>query len=141
MDDVLAASLAQPLRLRFFLGVFAALALALGTIGVYGVVSYAVARRRAEFAIRMALGASPGRVLRDVVRHGLLPVLAGVAGGLVLSQALAGVLRRFLYGLGATDPASLAIAAGALLLAGVLAALVPAVRAGRTSPVEALRAE
>jgi ABC-type antimicrobial peptide transport system permease subunit len=141
MDDVLATSLAQPLRLRFFLGVFAALALALGTIGVYGVVSYAVARRRAEFAIRLALGASPARLRQEVVRLALVPVLIGVVGGLLASQAFAGLLRRFLYGLGATDPASLGIAAGALLLAGALAALIPAVRAGRTSPVEVLRAE
>jgi ABC-type antimicrobial peptide transport system permease subunit len=64
-----------------------------------------------------------------------------VAGGLVAAQALAGLLRRFLYGLGATDAASLGTAAGALLVAGLLAALVPAARAGRTSPVEALRSE
>lgn len=141
MDDVLARSLAQPLRLRFFLSVFAALAIALGTLGVYGVVSYAVARRRAEIAIRMALGASPARVRYDVVSLGLVPVIVGIALGLVASQALAGLLRRFLYGLAAADPASLGVAAGSLLLAGGLAALAPAVRAGRTSPAQSLRAE
>lgn len=140
MDDVVAGALAEPLRLRFFLTVFAAIALVLGTIGVYGVVSYAVARRRAEFAIRMALGASPKRVLREVVEHGLAPVIAGVAIGIVAALAVSGLLRRFLYGLGAADPASLVAAAGVLLAAGVVAALVPAVRAGRTSPAEALRA-
>lgn len=141
MDDVVAGALAEPLRLRFFLTVFAAIALVLGTIGVYGVVSYAVARRRAEFAIRLALGASPRRVLREVVERGLAPVIAGVAIGIVAALAVSGLLRRFLYGLGAADPASLVAAAGVLLAAGVVAALVPAARAGRTSPAEALRAD
>ncbi len=141
MDDVVAAALAQPLRLRFFLTVFAAIALVLGTVGVYGVVSYAVGRRRAEFAIRMALGASPERVLGEVLALGVLPVLAGIVLGLAASLALSGLLGRFLYGLVATDPASLLAAAAVLLLAGVTAALVPALRAGRTSPGQALRAE
>ncbi len=141
MDDVVAAALAEPLRLRFFLSVFAAIALVLGTIGVYGVVSYAVARRRAEFAIRMALGASPERVLGEVVKRGVAPVCAGVAIGLAAALALSGLLHRFLYGLGATDPASLGAAAGALLAAGVAAALLPAVRASRTSPADALRSD
>ncbi|MGH7649167.1 MAG: ADOP family duplicated permease, partial [Gemmatimonadaceae bacterium] len=118
MDDVVAEALAEPLRLRFFLTVFASIALVLGTIGVYGVVSYAVARRRAEFAIRMALGATPERVLREVVERGLIPVFAGVAIGISGVLAISGVLHRFLYGLGATDPVSLGAAAGALLAAG-----------------------
>lgn len=141
MDDVVAAALAEPLRLRFFLTVFAAIALVLGTIGVYGVVSYAVSRRRAEFAIRMALGASPKRVLREVAERGLAPVIAGIAIGIVAALAVSGVLHRFLYGLGAADPVSLGAAAGALLAAGIVAALVPAARAGRTSPANALRAD
>jgi len=141
MDDVVAAALAEPLRLRFFLTVFAGIALVLGTIGVYGVVSYAVARRRAEFAIRMALGATPERVLGEVVKRGVAPVCAGVAIGLVAALALSGLLHRFLYGLGATDPASLGAAAGALLAAGVAAALLPAARASRTSPADALRVD
>lgn len=141
MDDVVAGALAEPLRLRFFLTVFAVIALVLGTIGVYGVVSYAVSRRRAEFAVRMALGATPRRVLREVIERGLAPVIAGVVIGIVAAVAVSGVLHRFLYGLGAADPVSLSAAAGALLAAGVAAALVPAFRAGRTSPAEALRAD
>jgi putative ABC transport system permease protein len=141
MEEVVATSLAQPLRLRFFLSLFAALALVLGTVGVYGVVSYAVARRRAEFGIRIALGASPSRVLGEVIRHGLAPVALGVAGGLAGALALARVLGGFLYGVAPTDVTSLLTAGGVLLLAGTLAALVPAVRAGRTSPVVALRAD
>jgi len=108
---------------------------------VYGVVSYAVSQRRAEFAIRMALGASPRRVLREVVERGLVPVIAGVAAGIIAALAVSGLLGRFLYGLGAADPASLGAAAGVLLAAGMAAALVPAARAGRTSPAEALRAD
>jgi putative ABC transport system permease protein len=141
MEEVVSAALAQPLRLRFFLTLFAALALALGTVGVYGVVSYAVARRRGEFGIRMALGASPARVLGDVIRHGLTPVALGVAIGMSGALGLARLLSGFVYGVAPTDPASLATAGATLLVAGALAALVPAVRAGHTSPVEALRAE
>jgi putative ABC transport system permease protein len=141
LRSVVSTALAEPLRLRFFLMLFAALALALGSVGVYGVVSYAVTRRRAEFGIRMALGAAPVDVLRIVVRHGMAPVALGVAGGLAGSLALARLVDRFLYGVTATDPASLGLAAVVLLGAGMLAAIVPAIRAGRVNPVEALRAE
>ena len=141
MDQVMATALAQPLRLRFFLTLFGALALTLGAIGVYGVVSYAVTRRRAEYAIRVALGASPSRVLTEVLQRGLAPVafgaIAGVIATLVFGRALAGVL----FGVEPTDPASIAMAAGLLLAAGVLATLAPALRAGRTNPASALRAE
>ncbi len=141
MQQVVDGSLAQPIRLRFFLTLFAALALVLGAVGVYGVVSYAVDRRRAEFGVRLALGASPRRVQRDVLLGGLVPVLAGIATGLAMALGLASTLQRFLYGVSNTDPASFAIAAGALALAGLLAALVPAARAAHTNPIEALRAD
>ena len=141
MDDVVKTALAEPLRLRFFLGLFGGLALVLGTVGVYGVVSYSVARRRGEFGIRMALGAAPGKVLSHVVVRGMLPVAIGVGAGIAGSIALSRLLGRFLYEITPTDPASLSAAAVALLAAGVLAALVPAWRAGKVSPVEALRAE
>ena len=140
MEQVVNGSLAQPIQLRFFLTLFAVLALVLGAVGVYGVVSYAVERRRSEFGVRLALGASPARVQRDVMRSGLVPVVAGIAVGLVMAVALGRALSRFLYGVSPADPASFGIAAGALLLAGVLAALVPATRAGHTNPIEALRA-
>jgi putative ABC transport system permease protein len=141
MDQVIATALAQPLRLRFFLGLFGALALALGGIGVYGVVSYAVARRRAEYAIRVALGASPGRVRGEVIRHGITPVALGAGAGVVAALGSARLLSGFLFGVEPTDPTSIATAAGLLLFAGIAAALVPAWRVGRTNPASALRGE
>jgi predicted permease len=141
MEQVVATALAQPLRLRFFLTLFGALALALGGIGVYGVVSYAVARRRAEYAIRVALGASPNRVLGDVFWHGLAPVALGAAAGVVATLAFGRVLAGVLFGVQPTDAASIATAASLLLVAGALATLAPALRAGRTNPAAALRAE
>jgi ABC-type antimicrobial peptide transport system permease subunit len=108
---------------------------------VYGVVSYAVARRRAEFGIRMALGAAPGNVLTMVVRSGMLPVVLGAAAGILASIALARVIRGFLFETSATDALSLTVAASTVLLAGVMAAVVPAWRAGSVSPVEALRSD
>ena len=141
MDAVITTALAEPLRLRFFLGLFAGLALLLGAVGVYGVVSYAVTRRRAEFGIRMALGAAPGRVLALVVRTGMLPVVIGAAAGIVASIGLSRLVRGFLYEVSPTDALSLLAAASVVLLAGVVAALVPAWRAGSVSPVEALRSD
>jgi putative ABC transport system permease protein len=139
MDAVVDRALAEPLRLRFFLGLLGSLALLLGAVGVYGVVSYAVARRRAEFGIRMALGAAPSSVLAHVIRGGMVPVALGASAGVAASLALAKVVRGFLFETSPTDALSLTAAASTMLLAGVLAAVVPAWRAGRVSPVESLR--
>jgi predicted permease len=141
MDQVLATALAQPLRLRFFLTLFGALALALGAIGVYGVVSYAVTRRRAEYAIRVALGASPSRVLGEVFQRGLAPVALGTLAGVIAALLFGRVLAGVLFGVEPTDPASIGTAAGLLIAAGALATLAPAVRAGRANPASALRSE
>ncbi|HWP69487.1 MAG TPA: ABC transporter permease [Gemmatimonadaceae bacterium] len=141
MESVINTALSEPLQLRFFLGLFAGLALILGAVGVYGVVSYAVMRRRAEFGIRMALGAAPGRVLALVVRTGMLPVLLGAVVGVVASIGLSRAVRGFLYEISPTDALSLMAAASTVLLAGVVAAVVPAWRAGSVSPVEALRSD
>jgi ABC-type antimicrobial peptide transport system permease subunit len=141
LDEVVRTALAQPLRLRFFLTLFAGLALILGTVGVYGVVAYAVTRRKAEFGIRMALGAAPARVLGEVVGGGMAPVAIGVAVGIAGALGLSRLLAGFLYEIAPTDPLSLALAGLSLLAAGVLAAMLPGWRAGQVSPVEALRAE
>ncbi|MFN8574339.1 MAG: ADOP family duplicated permease [Gemmatimonadaceae bacterium] len=141
MDDVVASALAQPLRLRFFLGVFAALAILLSAVGVYGTVRYAVARRRAEFGIQLALGALPSRVFRGVLRDALGPVVLGAVFGMVGTLLMSRALRGFLYGVAPTDAASLVAAVGVLLVAGLVAAFGPALSASRASPAEALRAE
>jgi putative ABC transport system permease protein len=141
LDAVVSAAVAEPLRLRFFLSVLGALALVIGIVGIYSVVSYSVTRRRTEFGVRLALGASPHRILREVIGGGLVPIAAGVAAGVAATLAAGSMLGRFLYGVAPTDLTSLATAAAVLLGAGLLASAVPAVRAGRTDPVKALRAD
>ena len=141
LDTVVATAVAEPLRLRFFLTLLGGLALVIGAVGIFSVVSYSVSRRGPEFGVRLALGASPARILADVLAGGLMPVAAGIVVGLAGVLALGTVVTRFLFGVGAADATSLAMAAGVLLLAGVVAAIQPALRAGRTDPVSALRAE
>lgn len=116
------------------------LGIVLGTIGVYGVVSYSVQRRSAEFGIRMALGAEPRLLLTTVIRQGMLPVALGVIGGTVVALLASRTLSGFLFEVQPTDPVSVLVAGGALLTAGMLAALVPAVRASTADPAAALRA-
>lgn len=139
LQDAVDGAMAEPLRLRFFLSVFGGLALLLGVVGVYSVVSYSVSRRQQEFGVRMALGATPPSVIRHVVGKGLTPVVIGTGVGVVAAVALAGVAARFLYGVSPTDPVSIGLAATVLLGSGVAAATVPALRAARVSPVESLR--
>ena len=141
MEDALDGEMSEALRLRFFLGLFSVLGIVLGTIGVYGVVSYSVQRRSAEFGIRMALGAEPRLLLGTVVRQGMLPVALGVIAGTAVALLASRTLSGFLFEVQPTDPVSVLVAAGALLAAGMLAALVPAVRASSADPAAALRAE
>lgn len=139
MQSAVDGTLAAPLQLRFFFTLFAALAVALGSIGVFGLVSYAVARRRAEFAVRMALGASPQAVGREVLAFGITPVAVGAIGGSVAALGAARLVSGVLYGVAPSDPSSFTVAAATLLLAGACASMIPALRAGSTSPAEALR--
>jgi predicted permease len=141
IEDLVSASIAQP---RFNMTLLAALALCaavLAAVGVYGVVTYAVARRTAEIGVRMALGADAGQTFRLVVFGALKVVLAGVALGLV-GAALAGrSLRNILFGVPALDGLTFAVAGLGIVAIGVLAASVPALRASRIDPVGALRQE
>ena len=140
-DQVISASLAQPrLNTLLFAG-FAALALLLATIGVYGVIFYSVAQRTREIGIRMALGAQRSKVLRVVVGEGLLLRLAGLGVGLVVAIALTRLMTRLLYGVTASDPATLLTVCLLLAFVSFLAKHIPARRATQVDPMVALRYE
>jgi ABC-type antimicrobial peptide transport system permease subunit len=139
MDDVLASSL-DPRRFRLLLlGVFAAAALLLAGVGLYGVISFSVGQRTREIGIRMAIGAGRDTVIRDVVRLGLLRVALGLGLGTLASLALTRAIASQVFGVRATDP--LTYLGSALLLAIVAGAacLVPAIRAARIDPAIAVR--
>jgi ABC-type antimicrobial peptide transport system permease subunit len=123
------------------LTLFACLAVGLAAIGVYGVMAYLVSQGARELGIRMALGATPRRILMMVVRHGLAVAAVGVGIGLAGAFALTRLMRRLLFGTEATDP--LTFTAIALLLAAIalVASLVPALRAARIDPMISLRSE
>jgi putative ABC transport system permease protein len=120
---------------------FAGLALALAVLGVYGVVSYAVARRTREVGIRLAVGAQPHALVRLLMREGVGLVTAGIVLGLLLGFGSAQVLASLLYGIGAVDPLTFVGAPILLMLVGTLAAFLPARRASRVDPASVLRAE
>ena len=123
------------------LGAFAALALALAAVGLYGVLAYSVSRRTREIGIRMALGASGGDVLKLVVGEGLILALIGIAAGVACSLALTRLLEGLIFGVKATDPWTLALGIAILLIAAGAASAIPARRAANVEPLEALRIE
>jgi putative ABC transport system permease protein len=139
METLVSASLAQRRFYMMLLGGFAALALVLAAVGLYGVISYSVAQRTQEVGIRVALGASAGEVVSMVMRQGLRLAATGLAIGLILALILKSILKGLLVGVSATDPATLAITALLLLLVAVLATYLPARRAARVNPTVALR--
>ena len=141
LEKIVHASVATPRFRMLLLGIFAALALALAAVGIYGVMAYAVAQRTHEIGIRMALGAEREDVLRMVVWEGLALAGAGVALGLAGAVAATRVLNSFLFGVAATDVRTLA--GVSLLLAAVAgaASYIPARRATRVDPNVALRWE
>jgi putative ABC transport system permease protein len=131
-----------PRRLQAQLtGAFAAFALLLASVGVYGVLSYAVAQRRHEMGLRLALGAEPGQLMRWVVARGLRPVLGGVVVGLAVAFGLAHLVASLLYDVRPRDPLTFAVAAATLLAVAAFACWLPARRASRVDPLSALRTE
>ncbi len=141
LDQYLARSVAIPRFVTLLLGGFAGFAVLLACLGVYGVMSYTVVRRTHEIGVRIALGASAGKILRGVLGTGVLLASVGVAIGMIASFSLARLLSSVLYGVRATDPAVFVLASFALLVVSGLASYVPARRAARVDPVVALRCE
>jgi putative ABC transport system permease protein len=123
------------------LGAFAALALLLSAVGVYGVMAVSVSQREQEMGIRMALGARPGDVLRLVLAQGMRPALVGIVAGALLALATGRSLEGALYGVAARDPLTIAAVSAFLLAVAAAATWLPARRATRVDPMIALRAE
>ena len=141
MEDVMSRSLSQPRFLTLLMALFSALSLALAALGIYGVISYAVAQRTAEIGIRVALGAQTGQILRLVGATGLRIALAGTAAGAVGAFALTRFLSGLLFGVSSLDPGTFLAMAGLLAAVTMLACYIPARRASRIDPIIALRYE
>jgi len=141
MEDYISASLATRRFGTRLLGFFAGLALFLATLGLYGVISYSVARRTREIGIRMALGAERMSVMKLVVGQGFRLAVIGVALGIAAATLAGGFLESQLYQVSAFDPLTIIATAAALLAAGLLASYLPARRAVRVDPVVTLRYE
>jgi putative ABC transport system permease protein len=122
-------------------GAFALVALILAAAGIYGVISYAVSQRTQEIGIRMALGAQPAQVLREVLASGMLLVSAGVALGLAGALAAVRLLQTLLFGVSSRDPIIYAAVMLGVVIVGLLANFVPARRAASVDPLRALRFE
>jgi putative ABC transport system permease protein len=139
MPDLIGASVAQPRFRTFLLGIFAAIALALATIGVFGVISYSVSRRSHEIGVRMALGASRGAILAMVLRETASLTMAGLVVGLPCALIASRFIRHLLFAVSDRDPGTLVVVAGMLAAAAALAGFIPARRATHVLPIVALR--
>ncbi|MEP6766486.1 MAG: ABC transporter permease [Gemmatimonadaceae bacterium] len=141
LDTIVAESVAQPRFYMTLLTGFSLIALLLSAIGIYGVIAYLVGQRSREIGIRVALGATPSRVVKLVVREGLSMTAIGIVTGLVGALALARLMGALLFETAPTDPITYVAVVGVLALVAVAACLVPAFRAARIDPVLAMRAE
>jgi ABC-type antimicrobial peptide transport system permease subunit len=139
MEEYVVRQLAQRRLLMILLGIFAGVAVVLASVGIYGVLSYAVTQRMREIGLRMALGAQTADVLKLVVRQGLVLTLIGVSVGLVGSFALTRVMSSLLFEVSPTDPVTFAVIPLLLVAVALLASYLPARRATKVDPLTALR--
>jgi predicted permease len=139
MDDWISNNAAQPRLNTALLGAFAAIALLIAAIGIYGVLSYSVTQRTREIGLRMALGAQPANVLSLVVREGMLVAIVGIGAGIAGALALSRLMSTMLFGVAPRDPVTLAAVAAALGAIALAACCIPARRAARVDPIVALR--
>jgi putative ABC transport system permease protein len=141
MSQIVSQSLQQRRFLLTLLGAFAALALVLAVIGIYGVVTHSVGQRRYEFGIRLALGAQRHQVFLLVLKRGLFLVVTGLGFGLVAALLLTRLLRNMLFEIGSTDPLTFSLIPALLIAVALVASYVPAARAAKVDPMVALRYE
>ena len=141
MDQVVAEATATPRFYVLLLGAFAAVALILAAVGIYGVMSYSVSRRTQEIGIRMALGAETADVIKLVVRQGASLAVVGIVAGVVGALAVTRLMARLLYGIGSSDPITFTAVACLLGAVAVIASYIPARRAAKVDPMVALRYE
>jgi predicted permease len=141
MQDLYAESLARTSFTLVMLAIAGAMALALGVVGIYGVIAYIVSQRAREIGIRSALGAEPRQLEKMFVLHGLTLSAIGVVVGLVAAAALGRAMSSLLFGIAPTDPVAYGIAIGVILAAALFATYVPARRAAKIDPIQTLRAE
>ena len=141
MDEVVSDAVRQPRTYAALLGIFAFVALGLAVMGIYGVISYAVAQRTQELGVRMAVGASPADLIRLLVGGGLKVVASGAAAGLAASLVLSRAVASLLYGVRPNDLVTIGGVAAVVLLVATIAIYIPARRVSRIDPVVALRVE
>jgi putative ABC transport system permease protein len=141
MQDIVEGSVAQPRFRTFLISAFAGLALVLATLGLYGVVAYSVSQRMTELAIRVALGAQAGEILKLVLFHAAGLAAIGLAIGVAISLAGSRIMSGFLFGVQPADPITLGLVCLIILLVALAASFGPALRAARVDPAIALRAE
>jgi putative ABC transport system permease protein len=141
MDDVMSAAQSRPRFLTLLLALFSGVALAIATIGIYGVISYSVQRRSREFGLRMALGAQPSDVLSLVMKQGAGLALIGIVVGLVAAFALTRLMTTLLFGVTPTDLPTFGIVTAILTVVALAASYIPARRATKVDPIQTLRYE